>query len=82
MAKGSLLQSPKEKDGKHAQSQDKLIRKKKKVNANGWPVLTGGKKEKQTEAERAAVYMSRQIAALKYGRCVMSMMPMTIRHRR
>ena len=80
MAKGSLLQSPKEKDGKHAQAQDKLIRKKKKVNANGWPILSSGKKEKQTEAEGAAVYVSRQIASLKSGRCVMSMTPATIRH--
>ena len=80
MAKGSPLQSPKEKDGKHAQAQDKLIRKKEKVNASGWTILSGGKKEKQTEAERAAVYVSRQIAALKSGRCVMSMTPATIRH--
>ena len=72
MAKGSAVQSRREEDGKNAQAQDKRIRKKEKVDANGWPILTSGKKEKQTEAQRAAVHVSRQIAALKSGRRVMS----------
>ena len=49
---------------------------KEKVNANGWPILKDGK-QKQTEAQRAALYVNRQIAALKSGRPVMSLTPMT-----
>ena len=70
MAKGEPLQL------KEKHSKPKLKKgKKQEVDAYGWPVLKKGRKEKQTEAQRAAIYVSRQISALAAGRPVVSMKP-------